>query len=103
MILIAFTNYNSAHMPPGKLFTWVGLETFSEIFAMTEGASKGATFVELTKWTLIWAVFATVLNYLFGMILALMINKKGRTSKWNSAFLLNYSSIFLIILRNLST
>ena len=88
MILIAFTNYNSAHMPPGKLFTWVGLETFSEIFAMTEGASKGATFVELTKWTLIWAVFATVLNYLFGMILALMINKKGIKLKalWRTLF-----------------
>ena len=90
MILIAFTNYNSAHMPPGKLFTWVGLETFSEIFAMTEGASKGATFVELTKWTLIWAVFATVLNYLFGMILALMINKKGIKFKalWRTLFVI---------------
>ncbi|MBQ8538479.1 MAG: sugar ABC transporter permease [Ruminococcus sp.] len=90
MILIAFTNYNSSHMPPGKLFTWVGLETFSEIFAMTEGASKGATFLELTKWTLIWAVFATVLNYLFGMILALMINKKGIKLKalWRTLFVI---------------
>ncbi|MBQ8860811.1 MAG: sugar ABC transporter permease [Ruminococcus sp.] len=88
MILIAFTNYNKAHLAPGKLFTWVGFETFAEIFEMTEGASKGATFVELTKWTLIWAVFATVLNYLFGMILALMINKKGIKLKalWRTLF-----------------
>lgn len=88
MILIAFTNYNKAHLAPGKLFTWVGFDTFSDIFAMTEGASKGATFVELTKWTLIWAVFATVLNYLFGMILALMINKKGIKLKslWRTLF-----------------
>lgn len=90
MILIAFTNYDGAHLPPGKLFDWVGLKTFSEIFAMTEGASKGATFVELTKWTLIWAVFATVLNYLFGMILALMINKKGIKLKalWRTLFVI---------------
>ena len=90
MILIAFTNYNKAHLAPGKLFTWVGFDTFSEIFAMTEGASKGATFVELTKWTLIWAVFATVLNYLFGMILALMINKKGIKFKalWRTLFVI---------------
>ena len=90
MILIAFTNYNKAHLAPGKLFTWVGFDTFSEIFAMTEGASKGATFVELTKWTLIWAVFATVLNYLFGMILALMINKKGIKLKalWRTLFVI---------------
>ena len=88
MILIAFTNYNKAHLAPGRLFTWVGFETFSDIFAMTEGASKGATFIELTKWTLIWAVFATVLNYLFGMILALMINKNGIKLKalWRTLF-----------------
>ena len=90
MILIAFTNYNKAHLAPGKLFTWVGFDTFSEIFAMTEGASKGATFVELTKWTIIWAIFATVLNYLFGMILALMINKKGIKLKalWRTLFVI---------------
>ena len=90
MILIAFTNYNKAHLAPGKLFTWVGFDTFSEIFAMTEGASKGATFIELTKWTIIWAIFATVLNYLLGMILALMINKKGIKLKalWRTLFVI---------------
>ena len=90
MILIAFTNYNKAHLPPGALFDWVGLQTFSEIFALTEGASKGATFIELTKWTITWAIFATVLNYLFGMILALMINKKGIKLKalWRTLFVI---------------
>lgn len=88
MILIAFTNYNKAHMPPGNLFTWTGLSTFGEIFEMTSGASKGATFIELTKWTIIWAIFATVLNYILGMIIALMINKKGIKLKslWRTLF-----------------
>ncbi len=92
MILIAFTNYNAAHMPPGNLFTWVGFDTFAEIFRVTSSgagaASKSATFVELTKWTIVWAIFATVLNYILGMIVALMINKKGIKLKalWRTLF-----------------
>ncbi len=92
MILIAFTNYNAQHMPPGSLFTWVGLDTFSEVFKLTDGgagaASKGYTFIELTKWTIVWAIFATVLNYILGMIVALMINKKGIKLKalWRTLF-----------------
>lgn len=88
MILIAFTNYDRQHTPPGNLFTWVGLQTFRDVFKVTEGASKGYTFIELTKWTLIWAVFATFSNYIFGMILALMINKKSIKLKslWRTLF-----------------
>lgn len=88
MILIAFTNYNKSHLAPGKLFTWVGFGTFAEIFESTGAASKGATFVELTKWTIIWAIFATVLNYILGMVVALMINKKGIKFKalWRTLF-----------------
>lgn len=88
MILIAFTSYDRAHVPPGNLFTWVGMDNFRDIFKITEGASKGYTFVELTKWTLIWAVFATFTNYIFGMILALMINKKSIKLKslWRTLF-----------------
>ena len=85
MILIAFTNYDQSH----NFFQWVGFETFGQIFATT-GASalKGKTFLELTKWTLVWAVFATVLNYILGMVVALMINKKGIKLKalWRTLF-----------------
>lgn len=90
MILIAFTNYDGMHVPPGKLFTWVGLETFQGVFKMTEGASKGYTFVYLTKWTIVWAIFATFSNYLIGMVLALMINKKSIKFKslWRTLFVI---------------
>lgn len=90
MILIAFTNYDKAHTPPGNLFTWVGLDTFRGIFKMTEGASKGYTFLELTKWTIVWAIFATFSNYIIGMILALMINKKSIKFKalWRTLFVI---------------
>ena len=84
MILIAFTNYDQSH----EFFKWVGFETFASIFTTSGAASKGATFAELTKWTLIWAVLATVLNYILGMIVALMINKKGIKLKslWRTLF-----------------
>lgn len=88
MILIAFTNYDGMHVPPGKLFTWVGLDTFRGVFKITAGASKGYTFLQLTKWTIVWAIFATFSNYIVGMILALMINKKSIKFKtlWRTLF-----------------
>lgn len=90
MILIAFTNYDGQHTPPGKLFTWVGFGTFQNVFKITEGASKGYTFFELTKWTVIWAIAATFSNYIIGMILALMINKKSIKFKalWRTLFVI---------------
>lgn len=90
MILIAFTNYDASHIPPGSLFTWVGFDTFKSVFKVTSGASKGYTFFELTKWTIVWAIFATFTNYLFGMILALMINKKSIKLKslWRTLFVI---------------
>ena len=161
MILVAFTNYDNTHQPPGKLFTWVGMDNFKTLltvsespmtiearenadgtvfmtinarngdiltaktdnkdaakaavaliadgsgeFALTENGDKtgtltvygdagdpvemgitGLTFVQTPSmantfkqvllWTLIWAFFATFLNYFLGMLVAIMINKKG--------------------------
>jgi len=161
MILVAFTNYDNTHQPPGKLFTWVGMDNFNTLlrveekdlaidmkenadgtvsltinakngdiitaktdnkeaanaalaliadgsgeFALEDNGDKtglvtvygaagdpaemavtGLTFVETPSmantfkqvllWTLIWAFFATFLNYFLGMLVAIMINKKG--------------------------
>ncbi len=161
MILVAFTNYDNTHQPPGKLFTWVGMDNFNTLlrveetpmaidakenadgtvtltinakngdvitaktdnkdaanaavaliadgsgeFALTDNGDKtGAitvygdagdpvdmaitnltfvqtpsmanTFKQVLLWTLIWAFFATFLNYFLGMLVAIMINKKG--------------------------
>lgn len=86
MILIAFTNFDRNHQPPGNLFTWVGFENFSAV--LWNDPLKSKTFVDLLIWTLIWAVLATALNYIFGMVLALMINKKGIKIKkfWRTIF-----------------
>jgi len=80
MIAMAFTNYDRNHQPPGKLFDWVGLKNFGLILDSSNGL--GYAFWHVLGWTLVWAVFATVLNYVLGMILALLINRKG--TKWKS-------------------
>lgn len=90
MILIAFTNYDAQHMPPGTLFTWVGLDNFVSLFDVVNSTKRATTFLELTQWTLIWAVVATFSNYILGMIFALMINKKGIKFKslWRTLFVI---------------
>ena len=76
MILVAFTNFDYEHQPPAKLFTWVGLENFKSMLS-SGSANYGDTFRQVVFWTLTWAFFATFLNYFLGMIVAMMINKKG--------------------------
>ncbi len=79
MILVGFTNYSSTYQNPKELFDWVGVYNFQKLFGMTgdNGYQFAAVFGQILLWTLIWAVFATFTNYFFGMIVAMMINKKG--------------------------
>ena len=42
-----------------------------------ETPSMASTFKQVLFWTLVWAFFATFLNYFLGMLVAIMINKKG--------------------------
>ena len=79
MILIAFTNYDYSHLPPEKLFDWVGFENFKTMLATDiSGSSKFSyTFREILIWTLIWALVATFSNYFLGMFVAICINRKG--------------------------
>ena len=79
MILVAFTNYDASHNPPNNLFGWVGLDNFNQLFTWTNsgGASFSMTFGQILLWTLVWAFFATFTNYFLGMIVAMLINKKG--------------------------
>ncbi len=89
MILIAFTNYDREHQPPGNLFTWVGLDNFKAM--LTSGSKLAATFWPVLQWTLIWAVFATFSCFFLGMLLALLINRKGTRCKgfWRFMFVLS--------------
>ena len=75
MILVAFTNYDGANNGYTNLFTWVGLDNFNSV--LTFGSSLQVAFGEILAWTLIWAFFATFSCYFLGMLVAIMINKKG--------------------------
>ena len=75
MIIIAFTNYDASTVVPQHLFRWVGFANFRDIFGGNSALS--GTFLRVLGWTLICAFFATFSNYFGGMIVALLINKKG--------------------------
>ncbi len=89
MILIAFTSYDHEHQPPGTLFSWVGLSNFKSLIASS--SSLTTTFWPVLGWTLIWAVSATVTCYILGLLLALLINRKGTKGKgfWRFMFVLS--------------
>lgn len=87
MVCIAFTSYDSDHV---VLFDWVGVKNFGQLFSST-GAVTAQQFVRVLGWTLIWAIFATFLNFFFGLFLAMIINRKTTRFKgmWRSIFSLS--------------
>lgn len=102
MICLAFTNFDHNHLPPKSLFDWVGFTNFGNIFS----GRMADTFFPVFSWTLIWAVFATITNFFFGIILALLINTKGLKFKkmWRTIFVITIAVpqfISLLIMRNL--
>ncbi len=104
MILVAFTNYDNAHQPPGNLFTWIGLDNFVTILG--SGSTISKTFWPILGWTITWAIFATVLNYIGGILLALLINRKGVKFKgfWRTIFVLSIaipSFVSLLIMKTM--
>ena len=93
MILVAFTNYDASHNPPNNLFGWVGLDNFNQLFTWSNagGENFAMTFGQILLWTLVWAFFATFTNYFLGMLVAMLINKKGIKFKkvWRTVLVLS--------------
>lgn len=103
MISMAFTNYSKVdnHM---VLFDWVGLANFKKVLSFSD--SIGQQFWSVLGWTLVWAVLATGLNYILGMILAIVINRKGTRFKafWRFCFILSIAVpqfVSLLIMRTM--
>lgn len=103
MILIAFTNYDSKHQPPGNLFTWVGLENFR--IMMNSAGTIANTFWPVLRWTLTWAVLATITTYIGGILLALLINKKNVKMRafWRTIFITSIAVPQFVSLLTLKT
>ena len=78
MMLMAFTNYGRTgdHL---TLFDWVGLKNFISLF--DNSSALGRQFFPVLKWTIIWAFFATFLNFFAGTIMAMIINRPSTKFK----------------------
>lgn len=103
MISMAFTNYSviGNHL---VLFDWVGFRNFGEV--LNFGSEIGSQFWAVLAWTLTWAVCATFSNYILGMILALIINRKDTKGKtfWRFCFILSIAVpqfVSLLIMRQM--
>lgn len=72
MMLMAFTNYSQvdSHL---ILFDWVGMKNFAAIF--DSSSTLGKQFWDVLKWTLVWAFFATFLNFFLGTFMAIIIDR----------------------------
>lgn len=104
MILMAFTNYDQQHQPPGNLFTWVGLANFKSLVSASADLSK--TFWPVLGWTMIWGFIATFSCYFGGMFLAMLINSNGIRFKkmWRTIFVTTMaipSFISLLVVRTM--
>ena len=90
-IVVAFTNYSRGHIPPTQLFTWVGFANFETLFSgQGQYAALPQALLKTLGWTFLWAFSATFSNYILGIIVALMINKKGIVLKklWRTVFVM---------------
>ena len=103
MMLMAFTNYSKVgdHL---TLFDWVGLENFISLFDST--SALGRQFVPVLTWTLIWAFFATFLNFFAGTVMAMIINRPSTRFKgfWRTVFSLTIAVpqfVSLLIIRTM--
>lgn len=103
MISMAFTNYSKVddHL---VLFDWVGFANIAKVLSFKD--SIGQTFWAVLSWTLVWAVLATGLNYILGMILAIVINRKDTKFKgfWRFCFVLSIAVpqfVSLLIMRTM--
>ena len=88
MIVTGFTNYSNSHP---DLFDWVGFDNYGTLFSSSGGDNAVVTvFLKVLAWTLLWALIATFTNYFLGMVVALLINKKGIKLKklWRTVLIL---------------
>ena len=103
MMAMAFTNY-SKETNNIVLFDWVGIQNFKALFNANNAVGK--QFGSVLGWTLIWAFFATFLNFFLGTFVAIIINRKTIKLKglWRGCLSLTIAVpqfVSLMIIRNM--
>ena len=82
MILIAFTDLGGDVVHP-KLASW-SLSAWKKIMNL---GKIGSTFTKILGWNIVWAVASTALNFVIGLGMALLLNKRNvKGSKFWRAF-----------------
>lgn len=88
--IVVFTNYNANFIPPRRIISWTGFQTFKDILTIK---IWGNTFVKILIWTTIWAFLATFSSYLFGLLQAVLVNNKLVKFKrvWRGIYILPWA------------
>ncbi|MUT66256.1 carbohydrate ABC transporter permease [Paenibacillus sp. NEAU-GSW1] len=102
-VLIAFTDYADPILPPAHLLNWVAFDNFIDMFKMSVW---GNTFTGILKWTIIWAIIATITTYVGGILVASLIHQKGLRFKkfWRTALIVPFAipnMVSLLVMRNM--
>ena len=71
-VYIAFTNFNAAHF---LSYQFVGWHNFREL--LTPGNPVSSLFIPTLIWTVTFALVTTILNYVVGLFLAVMLNNRN--------------------------
>ncbi len=105
LVAIAFTNYDSNHMPPNELFSWVGFENFKSLIFGGTLSTYSYAFKKILGWTLVWAFFSTFTCFIGGILLAMLINAKGvkAPKAWRVLFIIAIAVpqfVTLLLVRN---
>jgi ABC-type sugar transport system permease subunit len=104
-ILTAFTSWDPDHKAGDWSWDVTVWKNLGGFFTGNAGPGSYAyTFLYLLQWTIVWAILATFSNYILGILLALLINKKGIKLKkmWRTIFVVTIAIPQFITLLSLS-
>lgn len=71
-LLIAFTNYDFLHTAPTTLLDWIGFQNFTNMWTLSTFRSA---FTSVLGWTFIWALAASTLQIVLGILTAIVANQ----------------------------
>ena len=71
-LMIAFTNYDFKHTAPTALLDWIGFQNFTNMWTLSTFRSA---FTSVLGWTLIWALAASTLQIVLGILTAIVANQ----------------------------
>ena len=71
-LMIAFTNYDFKHTAPTALLDWIGFQNFTNMWTLSTFRSA---FTSVLGWTFIWALAASTLQIVLGILTAIVANQ----------------------------